>query len=681
MSIKTVFTKSIRSLDGTALGPALTVAYIFLENLARVFFSIPNVPPAYVLFVVFSSFKGGTASGLLSAGISWMWICFRFWESHHPLPMTTESIWRVLGFAVVLPLSAILVGVLKRDLLIDAKKRAKVEEAHRISILELQAAVEALAEKSGLLRGVIDGMNEAMELKDLEGRVIMVNKAAAWSVGHSIEEVSGKTAKDLLSPQDAQRVMDLERNVLEANRSLSAEMTLTVNGAERVFFYMISPYRDPRGKLTGTLTIRRDVTEELRTREALRVSQNEQVQLERSRLLASEHAAVESSRLKSEFLANMSHEIRTPLNGVIGTTNLLLDTPLSEEQRQFANAARRSASSLMALINDILDFSKVEAGKLEMERIDFDLGELIHDTKELLGSPASHKNLRLLTDISWESTPLIVRADPGRLRQILNNLVNNAIKFTDQGHVILSVKKEFIEGDEVGLRFEVIDTGIGLSELTMTRLFKPFTQADSSTTRRYGGTGLGLSISKSLVGLMGGTIGVESVEGRGSTFWFTIKLQLGSQSGILDLFRAGDPLDSSAPVERPIRILVAEDNAINQLVVLKTLERLGYHAEAVADGREALDAMTRMAYDLILMDCQMPDMDGFEATRAIRKREEFSGRHTPIIALTAGAMKDDREKCLLAGMDDYLTKPMKAEILSQKIAQWLIPASNAEPAR
>ncbi len=384
--------------------------------------------------------------------------------------------------------------------------------------------------------------------------------------------------------------------------------------------------------------------------------------------------AEQANQAKSTFLANMSHEVRTPMNGVVGMADLLVDTPLDPEQMGFAGAIKTSAEGLLVVINDILDYSKIEAGKLTIELHPFDLQQSIEVAIEVLSPRAQEKNVPLITRVGPE-VPRFVQGDAGRLRQVLLNLVGNAIKFSDHSEVSLVVSCVDETAIDALVKFEVVDFGVGLSQESVDKLFKPFTQADASTTRKFGGTGLGLSIAKQLVELMGGQIGVQSTLGVGSTFWFTLRLGKqptpnpshdcsagaavkvkGSSNSVFDLIKQLSPGSE-------YKVLVAEDNAVNQRLIQMQLRKFGVKVEIARDGREAIEKLQKENYNLVMMDCHMPEMDGFEATRKIRENPKFA--QLWIIALTADAMDGAREKCLACGMNDYVSKPVrKADLIA-----------------
>jgi len=521
-------------------------------------------------------------------------------------------------------------------------------------------AENALRESEDRFRTMADGCPTIMWVTDAEGENLFVNRTYREFFGVTYDQVEGGKWQQLMHPGDVAEYVGAFLRAVRERTPFRAETRVRRAGGE---WRWIASYAEPRwspgGEFLGHVGLSPDVTDHKQAEEALRQAKE---------------AAEAASRAKSEFLANVSHEIRTPMNGVIGMIGLLLGTDLTDEQRDYAEIVRSSSESLLAVINDILDFSKIEARKLELDAVDFDLPSTLEDAAGLLRAKAQEKGLAL-TCVIAAGVPTRVRGDAGRLRQILLNLGGNAVKFTARGRVTVRVGLEREDERFATIRFSVEDTGIGIPADRQADLFSPFTQVDGSTTRKYGGTGLGLTISKQLVELLGGEIGLESELGVGSSFWFTVRLEKQTSAAANPAPAVPgkrDPVPTAAPPKPQGRILLAEDNLLNQRVALAVLHSLGYRADAVANGEEAVAALCRTSYDLVLMDCQMPEMDGYQATARIRDRASgVSNPALPIIALTASAMKGDRDRCLQAGMDDYLTKPVDLASLAAALRKWL----------
>ncbi|HXB56470.1 MAG TPA: response regulator [Vicinamibacteria bacterium] len=665
-------------------------------------------------------------------------------------------------------------------------------------ITERKRAEQAVEREREQLRQIVTHAPVAMALLDRDRRYIAHSAEWVRYLGVGEDSVVGHEFHKA-SPRLPEKYGAVLARALAGEIVSDPEDAIEREDGTRVYMrWTAHPWRGPQGSVDGVVMVAQNVDLLVRARQA----------------------ALEASRLKSEFVANMSHEIRTPMNGVIGMTRLLLDTDLDPEQREYAEIIDSSGRALLEIINDILDFSKIEAGRLDLEVVNFDLRQAVREVLSTFKESAHAKGLELLCLIH-HGVPGALRGDPGRLRQVLANLVGNAIKFTEQGEVVLRASLAEAATETALVRFEITDTGIGIAAEAQGRLFKAFAQADGSTTRKYGGTGLGLAISKRLVGLMGGEVGVQSTPGKGSRFFFTARLErqaveepaapvppqrlagtrvlivddnatnrqilrqqlaywgmrvasmedgpkalaalraaasVGSRYdlAVLDMKMPGmdglalarlikeDPalkdlklilltsfgtkgqgaeakqagvsgyltkpvdeadlhdclgqvLFGAATKERPslvtrhslresrppsaARVLVAEDNEVNQKVAVRILEKLGYRVDVADSGREAVEACLKTPYAALLMDCQMPEMDGFQATARIRERQG-AGPRTPIIAMTASAMKGDRERCLAAGMDDYVSKPVDPEALAAILQRWVaregVPAGAQE---
>jgi two-component system sensor histidine kinase/response regulator len=699
----------------------------------------------------------------------------------------------------------------RRKMALIAERQANLEDVNATVESAVVARTAELRASEELFRQLSAASPVGIFQSDALGGNLYANQRLGEICGLTAEELAAGRWLELLHPDDHEKTIEWYSQWAQTGRKISLESRLVVNNEVRWVEARAVPLHGPDGQLSGFVGTFDDITEHKQAE---------------ANLAAARDAALEVARVKSEFLANMSHEIRTPLNGIIGMSDLLLKTRLDPEQREFAETVGSCGDALLTIVNDILDFSKIAAGKLTIEEVDFDLLRVVESVVETLDQQAHRKALELVLGFRPE-VPTALRGDPGRLRQVLTNLLGNAIKFTDHGEVVVEVIAEAVTAEHARILFKVRDTGIGISPAVQSRLFQPFSQADTSTSRKYGGTGLGLAISMKLVEAMGGEIGVESEAGKGSIFHFTVSflrqqgfgtaapqrndfkglralivddnatnrrivayqlagwgiesdsvadalkglavlraqdparlydvalidLQMPQMDGLemareirqdrkipplrlLMMSSMGDRADAGAeakhfdawltkpvkqaqlyetlaemmPVEEPeprgsaaqpadgepialataspvspvngltVRpgdaprrkglILVAEDNAVNQRLALHQLSKLGFEAEAVANGQEAIDALQRIPYRLVLMDCQMPVVDGYEATVQIRRREAGE-RHTIIVAMTAHALEGDREKCLAAGMDDYLAKPVKAAALKAILERWL----------
>jgi PAS domain S-box-containing protein len=521
--------------------------------------------------------------------------------------------------------------------------------------LEQERAEKALRLSEQEFRALFDNVSDAVFIIDTECRFLEVNRVACERLGYSRDELVRMSIRDIDGSDYAELTPDALARLMAPGQALLETVHLRRDGSRfpveinaRMFEYRGAP---------ALLSVARDISER---KKAEAEASRRGAELERARA-----EAERASRAKSEFLAHMSHEIRTPLNGILGMTNLLLETPLASEQREFGETVRTSGYALLSLVNDLLDISRIEAGRLEIEPACFDLAACLESTGELMAPQARAKGLRFIFDA--EMVCRGVMGDAGRIRQIVLNLLGNAIKFTEEGHVTLRVRGGEPYNGRAEFRIEVEDTGPGIPPDKVPLLFNNFTQLDSSLVRKHEGAGLGLAISRRLAELMGGSLTLTSRSGRGSTFLLTLPLNTFDDS---DLSPA-PPMQRvpAASDGRIRRVLLVEDNAVNQRLGVRVLDKLGYSVDVAGNGLEAIEMALGGHYDLILMDCRMPEMDGYAATREIRRREE-AGARVPIIALTAHAVNGAREECIGAGMDDFITKPLLVGDLEKVLSRW-----------
>ena len=536
-------------------------------------------------------------------------------------------------------------------------------------ITDNRVMLNALRDANLYNRSLVEANPDPLVAIGPDGKITDVNSATEKATGCLRHHLLGTDFADYFTEPEMARAV--YQKVFRVGFVHDYELELRHrNGRTAPVVYNASTYRDSAGEVAGVLTAARDISRLKQVEDELRAHRGElegQVQQRTAQLESAREQAEAASRAKSAFLANISHEIRTPMNGILGMTELLRSTRLSAEQQEWLEGIQASSNNLLSVINQVLDLSKIEAGKIEVESIEFNLRASL---QEVLKSQKQNVLGRGLTlDSRIESKiPAVLIGDPLRLKQVLLNLIGNAAKFTAAGGIALSVGMRGNEGKSLILFFSVADTGIGMTPEMVARIFSPFCQADSSMSRKYGGTGLGLAICKQLVELMGGRIWVESIEGRGSTFFFTLPLMAAAEQRPQPPGQQPDPEPAVADL-KPLKLLLADDNEMNRLVTSKLLQRKGHRVDCAENGRQAVEMSTGSGYDFILMDVQMPEMDGIEAMRTIREQERLTGRRTPLIAVTAHALQSDRESLLEKGFDGYVSKPVSVEAIMQELGR------------
>ena len=509
----------------------------------------------------------------------------------------------------------------------------------------------ALVQNQERLQSILDNATSLIYLKDLEGKYLLVNKQFKQVLNVTESKVIGKTDFDFTPKEQALRYKETDLKVIKTCKPVEFEEIIEMQDGKHILLIIKFPLINAQNKLYGISGIATDITERV---------------MQREELIEAKKVAENAKRLQEQFLANMSHEIRTPMNGIQGMTDLLLDTDLSDKQHDFAKTIKKSADNLVVIINDILDFSKIKAGKLTIEKIDFDLNEIVENVTAVFTHRIREKGLDFHVEVD-KSIPEVLKGDPYRLNQILINLIGNAIKFTHTGGVTVKISVLKANGREVTLQFSISDTGIGIKNDKLNEIFESFTQASVETSRKYGGSGLGLAITRQLLELQHGTISVESEVEKGTTFHFSIPFSCSETNHSLS-FR-GKKLKDYHGFLKDKKFLVAEDNQVNQKVIQNVLLKAGALTDIANNGIEAINYLKEnKEYDAIIMDLQMPDMDGYAATRYIRNVMNIS---TPIMAMTASALKGEKSKCIEMGMNDYLTKPFDFSLFYERIRMLL----------